>query len=66
MNRVFGSDIERVKEGLGDKMAFSIQAFGQFIGGFAVGFYKGWDLTLVMLSVVPFLALAGAFIGKVI
>ncbi|GAV06617.1 hypothetical protein RvY_16576 [Ramazzottius varieornatus] len=59
-------DMERVKEGLGDKMSFAIFGFAQFIGGFSVGFYKAWDLTLVMLSVVPFLAIAGAFIAKVI
>ncbi|XP_055338409.1 ATP-dependent translocase ABCB1-like [Paramacrobiotus metropolitanus] len=59
-------DMERVKDGLGDKMSFALQAFAQFVGGFAVGFYKGWDLTLVMLSLVPFLAIAGAFISKLV
>ncbi|OQV23113.1 Multidrug resistance protein 1 [Hypsibius exemplaris] len=59
-------DMERVKDGLGDKMSFAIQAFAQFVGGFAVGFYKGWDLTLVMLTVLPFFSIAGALISKVV
>uniref|UniRef100_A0A803MUN3 Uncharacterized protein n=1 Tax=Chenopodium quinoa TaxID=63459 RepID=A0A803MUN3_CHEQI len=37
-----------------------IQLIATFFGGFVVAFIKGWLLTLVMLSVIPFLASAGA------
>jgi len=37
-----------------------------FIGGFVVAFVKGWLLTLVMLSSIPLLATAGAFMTIII
>ena len=37
-----------------------IQLLSTFIGGFIVAFIKGWLLTLVMLSSIPPLVIAGA------
>ena len=36
-----------------------IQLISTFIGGFVIAFIKGWLLTLVMLSSIPPLVLAG-------
>ena len=36
-----------------------IQAFGTTIGGIVVAFYQGWLMSLVLLSGVPIIALAG-------
>ena len=37
-----------------------IQLFVTFLGGYALAFVKGWLLTLVMLTSIPLLAMAGA------
>lgn len=62
----FYSDLERVREGIGDKFSMLIQYFATFLVGFVVGFMKGWQLTLVIMSLTPLLALSSAFLGKVI
>lgn len=43
-----------------------IQYTSTFVVGFVVGFIKGWQLTLVIMSLTPLLALSSAFLGKVI
>lgn len=37
-----------------------------FVGGFAVSFFKGWLLTLVMLSSIPPIAIAGSVMSILI
>ena len=37
-----------------------VQAISAFFGGFIIAFTKGWLLTLVMLTSLPLVALAGA------
>ena len=61
----FFSDLERVREGLGDKVSFMFQFLAQFIAGFTIGFVYGWKLALVMMSLTPLLAICGAFLSKV-
>lgn len=43
-----------------------IQLLSTFIGGFIIAFIKGWLLTLVMLSSIPPLVIAGAGLAIVI
>nr|XP_042899922.1 uncharacterized protein LOC107456703 [Parasteatoda tepidariorum] len=59
-------DLERVREGIGDKFSMLIQYASTFVAGFIVGFIKGWQLTLVIMSLTPLLALSSAFIGKMV
>uniref|UniRef100_A0A1I8FQI8 ABC transmembrane type-1 domain-containing protein n=1 Tax=Macrostomum lignano TaxID=282301 RepID=A0A1I8FQI8_9PLAT len=61
-------DLERIREGLGDKTSVVIQAFSGFIAGFVIGFIKSWKMTLVMMSLTPLLAISviqGAGMGFV-
>uniref|UniRef100_A0A914RXB9 ABC transmembrane type-1 domain-containing protein n=1 Tax=Parascaris equorum TaxID=6256 RepID=A0A914RXB9_PAREQ len=44
------SDLERVREGLGDKLSMMIQLMAAFIAGFIVGFIYNWRMTLVRSS----------------
>ena len=37
-----------------------------FIGGISVGFAYSWELTLVMMSVAPLMAIGGAVMAKMI
>lgn len=43
-----------------------IQLISTFFGGFIVAFVQGWLLSLVMLSIIPLLVIAGAIMSIVI
>jgi ABC-type bacteriocin/lantibiotic exporter with double-glycine peptidase domain len=43
-----------------------LQLVATFIGGFGVAFFKGWLLSLVMLSCIPPVVIAGAAVAKVL
>ncbi|TMS37558.1 hypothetical protein L596_004463 [Steinernema carpocapsae] len=57
-------NLERIKEGTGDKCALLIQFVSQFFAGLGIAFYYNWFLTLIMLSLSPFMMICGAFIAK--
>ncbi|CAD5311532.1 unnamed protein product [Arabidopsis thaliana] len=53
-------DTVLIQDAMGEKVGKFIQLVSTFVGGFALAFAKGWLLTLVMLTSIPFLAMAGA------
>ncbi|XP_051872898.1 ATP-dependent translocase ABCB1 [Pristis pectinata] len=55
LNARLTDDIKIIKEGLSDKPSIVIQLFTTFVTGFIIGLSYGWKLTLVILSVSPFL-----------
>nr|AXS78254.1 multidrug resistance protein pgp-1 [Anisakis simplex] len=57
-------NLERIKEGTGDKVALLIQFISQFFAGFIVAFVYDWRLTLIMMSLSPFMVICGAFLAK--
>ncbi|KAI6201627.1 P-glycoprotein-9 [Aphelenchoides besseyi] len=57
-------DLERIREGTGDKVALAIQFSAQFLGGFAVAFTYDYKLTLIMMSLSPLLMCCGWFISR--
>nr|QNG62055.1 P-glycoprotein 2 [Parascaris univalens] len=57
-------DLERVREGLGDKLSMMIQLMAAFIAGFIVGFIYNWRMTLVMMAFAPLNALTGAWMSR--
>uniref|UniRef100_A0A1I8APD0 ABC-type xenobiotic transporter n=1 Tax=Steinernema glaseri TaxID=37863 RepID=A0A1I8APD0_9BILA len=57
-------DLERFREGFGDKMSLFIQMVSAFFAGFAVGFFYNWQMALVMLLFTPLLAATGYWMGK--
>ncbi|ETN80778.1 ABC transporter, ATP-binding protein [Necator americanus] len=59
-----GINLERVKEGTGDKIGLMFQYTSQFLTGFVIAFTHSWKLTLVMLAVTPLQALCGFGIAK--
>lgn len=59
-------DIQVVKVGINDKVANGIMNFGMFVFGFGFGFYRSWQLTLVMLSTLPLIAGSGAVMAVVL
>ncbi|KAI9291986.1 hypothetical protein K502DRAFT_106136, partial [Neoconidiobolus thromboides FSU 785] len=64
-SRIAG-DINLVQDGISDKVGLLIQYFTCFIAAFVIAFIKGWKLTLVMLTSVPLLTLAGVLTSKAI
>lgn len=59
------SDVNKVKEGIGDKVGNALQWFFTFIAGMVIGFIKGWKLSLVILAVSPLLAISGGIMSMV-
>ncbi|CAI5448149.1 unnamed protein product [Caenorhabditis angaria] len=57
-------NLERVKEGTGDKVGMAFQFFSQFLTGFIVAFTHSWKLTLVMLAMTPIQVACGFAIAK--
>ena len=47
------SGIERIKDGIGDKIGVLVGGVATFISGVSIGFYMCWQLTLVMMIAVP-------------
>nr|AFX93749.1 P-glycoprotein 3 [Haemonchus contortus] len=60
------SGMERIKDGIGDKLGLILASIGSFIGGISLGFYLSWRMTLVMLITVPLLIGATQFSGKLL
>lgn len=59
------SDVNKINEAIADQMALFIQRMTTSICGFLIGFYRGWKLTLVILSVSPLIGIGAAIIGLV-
>ncbi|EYC12944.1 hypothetical protein Y032_0045g1172 [Ancylostoma ceylanicum] len=59
-------DLERVREGLGDKLSLFIQMMSAFVAGFGVGFAYSWSMTLVMMVVAPFIAISANWMSRII
>jgi len=55
-----------IQQGIGDKIPQFLMAFCTIISGFVVGFARGWQLTLVLCAVIPFLSAAGGLYGWVL
>ncbi|KAI3388569.1 hypothetical protein SNEBB_005665 [Seison nebaliae] len=47
------SDIDTMRNGMGKEIGLSIQLVSAFIFGYLVSFIKGWELTLVISTVMP-------------
>ena len=51
---------------MGDKVSGIFQYLAMFVAGFAVAATISWRMTLVVLTVVPLLAIAGGVMAKFI
>ncbi|KAF9617406.1 hypothetical protein IFM89_036327 [Coptis chinensis] len=60
------SDIIVIQDAISEKAGNFLHYMSRFVAGFAIGFAQVWQISLVTLSIVPFIALAGgvyAYIG---
>ncbi|KAF1747318.1 hypothetical protein GCK72_023780 [Caenorhabditis remanei] len=53
LTQKMSSGIEKIKDGIGDKIGVIFSGVATFISGVLLGFYMCWQLTLVMLVTVP-------------
>ncbi|KAF3507430.1 hypothetical protein F2Q69_00000018 [Brassica cretica] len=63
---IMSGDTVLIQDAMGEKVGKFIQLIATFIGGFALAFAKGWLLTLVMLTSIPLLAMAGAAMAIIV
>ncbi|XP_021367207.1 multidrug resistance protein 1-like isoform X1 [Mizuhopecten yessoensis] len=66
LNSRLSDDINKIHEGIGDKLGTFWQWFSGFLAGFVIGFYYGWKLTLVILAISPLLAATGFVMSKLV
>ncbi|XP_026430474.1 ABC transporter B family member 11-like, partial [Papaver somniferum] len=59
-------DTVLIQNAIGENVGTFVQLLVTFLGGFMVSFYKGWLLTLIMLSSIPPLAITGAAVAIVV
>ncbi|RLN54633.1 hypothetical protein BBJ29_009576, partial [Phytophthora kernoviae] len=57
-------DTVKIKDGMGQKLGDSLRFTVQFIAGFVIGFVRGWDITLVMACVMPFMTVSLGWLIK--
>lgn len=48
-------DTVKIKDGMGNKLGDSVKYTCQFITGYVIGFVRGWDMSLVMACIMPFM-----------
>uniref|UniRef100_A0A1A9X3Q1 ABC-type xenobiotic transporter n=1 Tax=Glossina brevipalpis TaxID=37001 RepID=A0A1A9X3Q1_9MUSC len=58
-------DLDKMKEGIGEKIGIFTYLIMTFVLGIAVSFFYGWKLTLVMLLCCPFIVLSTALVAKI-
>ena len=57
--------MNKVVEGIGDKIGNFFQWFSCFLAGIVIGFAYGWKLTLVILAFGPILVICGGWMTMV-
>jgi len=61
---VMSQDLENLGDALGTKVGVSVMALAQLILGFALGFWKGWLLTLILSISLPLMGGGAALMDK--
>ncbi|XP_022638881.1 ABC transporter B family member 21-like [Vigna radiata var. radiata] len=59
-------DTVLIQDAMGEKVGQFLQLLATSVGGFVIAFIRGWLLTVVMLSCIPLIVLAGAMVSLVI
>ncbi|VAI24627.1 unnamed protein product [Triticum turgidum subsp. durum] len=54
-----------IQDAIGEKIGKYIQLLSTFFGGFIIAFVRGWLLTLVMLSSIPPVVVAGFIVSRI-
>lgn len=57
------TDTLLIQDGIGEKIPLALNQFSTFLAGFIIAFTKSWQLTLVLMSAIPFIAVSGGVMG---
>ncbi|XP_072268652.1 ATP-binding cassette sub-family B member 5-like [Pyxicephalus adspersus] len=66
LNSRLTEDINKINDGIGDKVGHFLQNFSTFVAGLVIGLAKGWQLALVYMSTSPLMAFSSAFCSKML
>ncbi|RLN72850.1 hypothetical protein BBJ28_00026242, partial [Nothophytophthora sp. Chile5] len=58
-------DTVKIKNGMGQKLGDSVKFTCQFCAGYTIGFVRGWDMSLIMACVMPFMVASLGFLMTV-
>ncbi|KAF4664789.1 (ABC) transporter [Perkinsus chesapeaki] len=58
-------DVLKVRDAIGSKASLCCVNISMAVVGYIVAFYRGWQITLVMMSSMPLIMVAGALMAKV-
>jgi len=59
------SDVNKIREGIGDNVGNFLQFSATFVAGIVIGLAYGWKLALVVIAVSPLLAICGGLMTYV-
>ncbi|NP_001118128.1 ATP-binding cassette, sub-family B (MDR/TAP), member 11b [Oncorhynchus mykiss] len=63
LNTRMSDDINKINDAIADQVSIFIQRFTTFVCGFAMGFVKGWRLTLVIIAASPLIGVGAALMA---
>ncbi|KAJ7379512.1 ABC transporter B member 11 [Desmophyllum pertusum] len=66
LNNRLTEDLNKVADGIGQKIGMFIMSITLVLVGFIMGFAYGWKLTLVIIAVSPLLMIAGGVMAKLL
>ncbi|XP_068092078.1 ATP-binding cassette sub-family B member 5-like isoform X1 [Hyperolius riggenbachi] len=66
LNSRLTEDINKINDGIGDKVGHFLQNFATFVAGLVIGLVKGWQLALVYMSTSPLMALSSAMCSRML
>ncbi|KAF9956990.1 hypothetical protein BGZ70_009683, partial [Mortierella alpina] len=64
LNSRLSADTQLIFDGLADKVGLVLASAATFIAGFVIAFTNGWRMSLVLLTAVPLMAVAGGLMAK--
>jgi ATP-binding cassette subfamily B (MDR/TAP) protein 1 len=57
------ADIDRIREGLGEKVPGTVQALSTFVSAIVIAFTQSWKLTLALFSIMPIIVATMAVVN---
>ena len=58
------SDLDKLHDGIGDKLSYLIQFIATFFGGLVISFLKSWKVSLLLLGFIPIFAICACTLSK--
>ncbi|XP_073533909.1 ATP-binding cassette sub-family B member 5-like isoform X5 [Phyllobates terribilis] len=66
LNSHLTEDINKINDGIGDKVGHLLQNSATCIAGLVIALVKGWQLTLVYMSTSPLMSISSAIFSKML